>query len=398
MPESSQRGAVPCHGLRDRYGAEVEGGAYAVLDERAGQVPRDRVGGFPAGAVGGDDHVGCELLQRANGVADDRLEQGAGEMEPADDRVQLVHAGQALGVAADVDHAGVPAAGEDDEPAPGDVGDQCLVVQDQRVGLPAAAAPGLVDGEPLLEAGDAVDLAGDQHRPVIQERRLPLLDDVKARFVQGAAAGGGQLERLTAGDGQAPPGPELGVDQHRQVRPAQPGDEPGQPGGVVEVAVAAHDRLDAGGIAAQAAQVVGAAVRGHAGVEQQPPHLAALAHLDQGGEPVLGERGVRHLASGQRRGIQHRCLRLIPASDSRFAGPSSGSSMSMALSHTVSTFSSSTGSSGSTSPFHSALAGNASTGLPSAWLPASHIDCSSLTAARPGFVPRPDRNSSPTSV
>jgi hypothetical protein len=39
-------------------------------------------------------------------------------MEPADDRMELVHAGQALGVAADVDHAGVPAAGEDDEPRP----------------------------------------------------------------------------------------------------------------------------------------------------------------------------------------------------------------------------------------------------------------------------------------
>jgi hypothetical protein len=56
--------------------------------------------------------------------------------------VQLGHAGQALGVAADVDHVGVPAASQHDQAAPGDVGDQRLVVQDQRVRLPVAAAPG----------------------------------------------------------------------------------------------------------------------------------------------------------------------------------------------------------------------------------------------------------------
>ncbi len=53
--------------------------------------------------------------------------------------------------------------------------------------------------------------------------------------------------------------------------------------------------------------------------------------------------------------------------------------MSTVLSQTVSTDSSSTGSSGSTSPFHSTLAGNATTGGTSAWFPVSHIACSSLT-------------------
>ena len=81
----------------------------------------DRVRGFPAGAVSGDDQVGCELLEGADGVGDDRLEQRAGEVEPADDRVQLADAGQALGVPADVDHAGVPAACQDDQPVSGDV-------------------------------------------------------------------------------------------------------------------------------------------------------------------------------------------------------------------------------------------------------------------------------------
>jgi hypothetical protein len=45
------------------------------------------------------------------------------------------------------------------------------------------------------------------------------------------------------------------VDQHPHPRPAEPA---GQPGGVVEVAMAADDRLDADRILAQAAQVAGA--------------------------------------------------------------------------------------------------------------------------------------------
>jgi hypothetical protein len=66
-------------------GSQIEGGADAVLDERAGQVAGDRMGGLPAGAVGRDDHIGCELFQRADSVGDDRLEQRPGQVEPADD-------------------------------------------------------------------------------------------------------------------------------------------------------------------------------------------------------------------------------------------------------------------------------------------------------------------------
>jgi len=45
---------------------------------------------------------------------DDWLEQRGGQVEAADDGVQVLHAGQALGVAADVDDSRVPAAGEHD--------------------------------------------------------------------------------------------------------------------------------------------------------------------------------------------------------------------------------------------------------------------------------------------
>ena len=198
---------------------------------------------------------GADCSSASDGVPDDRLERRAGQVETADDGVQLVHAGQALSVTADVDDARVPAAGEHDQPAPGDVGDQRLVVQDQRVRLPASAAPGLVDRESLLEAGGAVDLPGDQHRPVVQEPGCPCRD------------------------------------------------------------------------------------------------------LYQRGEPVLGQRHVSRLAPEYRRGLQRRCqpghrgqrepLRraLVRQRD-----------LYDVVSQTVSTDSSSTGSSGSASPFHSRLA------------------------------------------
>src|SRR6185312_16461730 len=104
--------------------------------------------------------------------------------------------------------------------------------------------------------------------------------DLEPGALQRAAAGRGDLERVLAGDGQPPPGPELRVDEHRQVRPAERADQAGQPDRVVEVAVAADDRLDTGRVAAEPAQVAHTAVRGHPGVEQQLPHLAALADLD----------------------------------------------------------------------------------------------------------------------
>ena len=71
--------------------------------------------------------------------------------------------------------------------------------------------------------------------------------------------------------------------------------------------------------------------------------------------------------------------RAIPASGSRFAGPWSGSSMSMTLSQMISTDSSSTGSSGRISPVHSKLAGNDSAVMTSARSSVSHM------AAPPGL-------------
>ena len=112
----------------------------------------------------------------------------------------------------------MPAAGEDHQAAPAHVRHEGLVVEDQRVGMPLRVSEGLVDGEALLELRAAVDLAGDQHRAVEEERGLLLLDDLEAGSLERASARGGQLDGLAAGQGDPAPAPELGVDQHGQVR------------------------------------------------------------------------------------------------------------------------------------------------------------------------------------
>src|ERR1017187_8852436 len=87
-------------------------------------------------------------------------------------------------------------------------------------------------------------------------------------------------------------GPDLGVDDNGHAGRPEPADEPGQPGRVVEVTVAADDHLDVSRVAPEAAQVVGAAGRSEPGVEQQPAGGIALADLDQNGESVVGHRPV----------------------------------------------------------------------------------------------------------
>jgi hypothetical protein len=54
----------------------------------------------------------------------------------------------------------VAAAGDDDQALVLDVDDERLVVEDQRVGLPAPAEPGLLGREAGLIAGGAGNLPG----------------------------------------------------------------------------------------------------------------------------------------------------------------------------------------------------------------------------------------------
>jgi hypothetical protein len=78
-------------------------------------------------------------VRGGDGGADDRLEDGPGEVEAANEAGDLVAAGEAPGVLEDVDGAGVGAGRHHHQALAGDVDDQVLVVEDQRVELPAVA-------------------------------------------------------------------------------------------------------------------------------------------------------------------------------------------------------------------------------------------------------------------
>jgi hypothetical protein len=103
--------------------------------------------------------------------------------------VHAVLAGHSPRVTNGVHDAGVAARGEYDKALAGHVRDQRLVIQDQRVGLPLPVTAGLRDRKAAPEAQRAVDLAGNQQRPVQQKRGLLLLDDLKAGALEAAAAG-----------------------------------------------------------------------------------------------------------------------------------------------------------------------------------------------------------------
>src|SRR5580704_536411 len=117
-------------------------------------------------------------------------------MKSAQEGVERLAATEALGVPGDVDHARVTAAGDHHQAAAADVDDERLVIEDQRVGLPAVGGPSLLRRETGLPPGGARDLAGDQHGPAEQETRLLFLDDVEAGPGERAAAGSGQFDRV----------------------------------------------------------------------------------------------------------------------------------------------------------------------------------------------------------
>jgi hypothetical protein len=103
--------------------------------------------------VGGHDEVGGQGGQVVENPRDERLEHRPVQVEAAYHGVQRAVSGQPPRVPADVDHPGVAAAGDDDQALVPDVDDEGLVVQDQRVRLPAPAEPGLLRREAGLVAG-----------------------------------------------------------------------------------------------------------------------------------------------------------------------------------------------------------------------------------------------------
>ena len=164
------------------------------------------------------------------------------------------------------------------------VHDQRLVVEHQRVRFPPPVTQRLLRRKAGLEPRRAVDFAGDQHAAAEQEARLAVLDDREARALERGAAGRRQLDRVTAGNHEPATAPELRMDHDRQAGPADRADEAVQAGGVVGVAVAEHDGLNAAQVDAEGAHVRDEPVRAQPGVEQQPVPAPASGDRDQGGE------------------------------------------------------------------------------------------------------------------
>ena len=87
------------------------------------------------------------------------------------------------------------------------------------------------------------------------------------------------------------------MDEHRQIDPAEPPDQAVQPSGVVEVAVAADDGLDARGVDLQAAHVLDHPVGGGAGIEEDLVLGAVLGPRDQDRKAVLGQQSHRSVSA-----------------------------------------------------------------------------------------------------
>jgi hypothetical protein len=164
--------------------------------------------------VAGDEPLHAKIGEGGDGGLDDRLEHGPGQVEAADESGDPVTAGQAPSVAEDVDGAGVRAGRHHHQALAGDVDDQVLVVQDQRVGL------------------------------------------------QVGPAGWGQAQLGPGGEGDLALAPGLRVDQQGQAAQAGPGDQALQAAVVVDVAVGDDDGPQPGQLDLQDVEVVGQAVWG----------------------------------------------------------------------------------------------------------------------------------------
>jgi hypothetical protein len=109
-------------------------------------------------------------------LRDQWLEQRPAQVEAAEQRIERLPAGQPLGVPGNVHHAGVAAAGDHHDALVADVHDERLIIEHERVGLPASVEPGLLRREAWLVPRGPGDLAGDQHGPAEQEAGLAFLD------------------------------------------------------------------------------------------------------------------------------------------------------------------------------------------------------------------------------
>ena len=158
--------------------------AHRVGYECLGQGRGEAMLGSPTRAVRGHQQIGCDGGEGGNGRLDDGLERRSGEMEAAEQRIQVLDTREPQRMSGDVHRTGMPTSGHHDKPPASDMHHQRLLVGNQRIRFPPPVAPGFMVGKTPLEFRGAVNLAGDQNRTIEEQRRLPPFDYLEALGLQ----------------------------------------------------------------------------------------------------------------------------------------------------------------------------------------------------------------------
>jgi hypothetical protein len=100
------------------------------------------------------------------GLLDQRFGGQATEVEPADDGIDLLDAGQILGIAHGIDNTGMTTTDQDHQPFVPHMQQHGLIIENEWVPFPLAAAQCLLPWHATLECCGPVDLSCHQERSI----------------------------------------------------------------------------------------------------------------------------------------------------------------------------------------------------------------------------------------
>src|SRR5579875_2280597 len=204
-------------GQRKGGSGKVQRGANAGLDIGRGQSASQFVSRAPAGTVPRHNDTGSNRLQFGDGTRDNRLEDGAAEMQAADKGVDGLDAGKPPGMLKNVDDPGVAAAREDHQAAVFEMADNSLIIPDPDIGLPAVVGTRLLQGEAFFKIGDALNLTGHQHGSIEQQRGTSFFDDGNTFAIEIGLARWGHMDFGAGWEDDASVAPGIGMEQQGQT-------------------------------------------------------------------------------------------------------------------------------------------------------------------------------------
>ena len=248
--------------------SESEAGPDAVRHVRVAERTAQSVLRTPAGAVSWHHQRRVHRAEIGAHPIDQRFVQRSIQMKAAEESVHTGFAGQCQCVARDIDDAGVSATSEDDQAAIAHVHDDRLVIENEWIRLPVVIVPGLLYWKTGFVPGGARYFAGYQDGPLEEETRLAVLDDFESSALQSPSASRRDFAYHTPWKLQSSAVPEIRMDQDREICRAETADEPVQSAGVIEVSVAADNRLHVTRVDLQAVHVCDHATWTHARIEQ----------------------------------------------------------------------------------------------------------------------------------